>query len=116
MLLFVGCSAVKDTGELLYQDTATDSFDGKYPGFNDFLNRVSQHCNNFPVRDDSYGGGTISSLINSDAKMIDALSRLYETKITPADFSAFLGGWYSGSDTNALANCIFAQLPSVSKP
>jgi len=29
-----GCAAVKDTGELLYKDTATDSFDGRYPGFN----------------------------------------------------------------------------------
>jgi hypothetical protein len=105
--LFAGCAAVKDTGNLLYQDTATDSFDGDYPGFNQFLNRVSKRCNAYPV-----GDANISTLIGTDSNMIDALSRLYEAKITQADFSAFLGGWYAGSDTNALAGCIFSQLPN----
>jgi len=106
-----GCAAVKDTGELLYKDTATDSFDGRYPGFNQFLNRVSQQCNSYPV-----GGANMSTLIVNDSNMIDALSRLYESKITRGDFSAFLGGWYAGTDTSALANCIFAQLPKQPGP
>lgn len=101
-----GCAAVKDTGELIYEDTATDSFDGRYPGFNQFLNRVSQQCNSYPV-----GNANMSTLIVDDSNMIDALSRLYENKITRGDFSAFLGGWYAGTDTTALAGCIFAQLP-----
>jgi hypothetical protein len=104
--LFWGCAAVKDTGTLLYQDTATDSFDGRYPGFNQFLDRVSARCNQYPI-----GNGTISTLIASDSNTIDALSRLYEGKIGRGDFSAFLGGWYPGTDTNALAECIFGQLP-----
>jgi hypothetical protein len=106
-----GCTAVQDTGALLYKDTATDSFDGRYPGFNQFLNRVSGECNRYPV-----GSGTISTLIASDSNMIDALSRLYEGKIQRAGFSAFLGGWYPGTDTNVLANCIFAQLPTKPAP
>lgn len=101
-----GCTAVKDTGALLYKDTATDSFDGQYPGFNQFLSRVSAQCNGYPI-----GNGTISTLIQSDSNMIDALSRLFEGKISRADFSAFLGGWYPGTDTSALANCVFAELP-----
>ncbi|MET0917636.1 MAG: hypothetical protein ABWY07_04325 [Burkholderiales bacterium] len=105
------CAAVKDTGQLLYKDTATDSFDGRYPGFNQFLNRVSRQCDGYPV-----GDANMSTLIGTDSNMIDALSRLYEAKITPADFSAFLGGWYAGTDTRALASCIFAQLPSQPKP
>jgi hypothetical protein len=109
--ILAGCAAVKDTGALLYQDTATDSFDGRYPGFNGFLNRVSSACNGYPV-----GSGTISTLIASDSNMIDALSRLYEGKISPPDFSAFLGGWYPGTDTNSLANCIFAQLQTKPAP
>lgn len=111
--LIGGCTAVKDTGALvqdtgalLYQDTATDSFDGRYPGFDRFLDRVSAQCDRFPV-----GDGTVSTLIQSDSNMIDALSRLFERKITPGDFSAFLGGWYPGTDTKALADCVFAQLP-----
>ena len=104
--VFWGCAAVKDTGTLLYKDTATDSFDGRYPGFNQFLDRVSTQCNRYPI-----GNGTVSTLIGSDSNMIDALSRLYEGKIGRGDFSAFLGGWYPGTDTNALAECIFGQLP-----
>lgn len=104
--VFWGCAAVKDTGTLLYKDTATDSFDGRYPGFNQFLDRVSARCNQYPI-----GNGTISTLIASDSNTIDALSRLYEGKIGRGDFSAFLGGWYPGTDTNALAECIFGQLP-----
>ena len=114
--MLVACAAVKDTGQLLDKDMATDSFDGRYPGFNDFLNRVSKRCNNFTVGNDSYGDNTVSGLIRDDANMIDALSRLYEAKISRADFSAFLGGWYAGSDANALSDCIFAQLPNSPKP
>jgi hypothetical protein len=100
---------LRDTGQLLYQDTATDSFDGSYPGFNKFLNRLSANCNQYPI-----GNGTISTLIQSDSNMIDALSRLFAGKISQGDFSAFLGGWYSGTDTKALTDCVFAQLPRES--
>jgi len=109
--LLGGCAAVKDTGALLYKDTATDSFDGRYPGFSQFLNRVSAQCNRYPI-----GNSSISTLIASDSNMIDALSRLFEGKITRADFSAFLGGWYPGTDTDALAKCVFAELPVRSSP
>jgi hypothetical protein len=102
----IGCTAVKETGDLLYKDTATDSLDGRYPGFDRFLNRVSQKCSGYPI-----GDGNLSTLINSSANVIDALSRLYEGKISAADFSAFLGGWYPGTDTSALESCIFAELP-----
>ena len=108
---FGGCAAVKDTGALIYKDTATDSIDGRYPAFNRFLDRVSAQCNGYPI-----GNGTISTLIQSDSNMIDALSRLFEGKIGRGDFSAFLGGWYPGTDTNALAQCVFAQLPSKQAP
>jgi hypothetical protein len=100
-----------DTGQLLYRDTATDSFDGRYPGFNEFLNRLSAQCNQYPI-----GNGTISTLMQSDSNMIDALSRLFEGKISQGDFSAFLGGWYSGTDTKALGQCIFALLPTKTSP
>jgi hypothetical protein len=102
---------LRDTGQLLYRDTATDSFDGSYPGFNKFLNRLSANCNQYPI-----GSGTISTLVQSDSNMIDALSRLFAGKISPGDFSAFLGGWYSGTDTDALGQCIFAQLPTKTAP
>jgi len=102
----VACTAVQDTGDLLYKDTATDSFDGRYPGFNRFLDRVSEKCKGYPIADSN-----ISTLIGSDSNMIDALSRLFEGKISPADFSAFLGGWYPGTDTSPLERCILAQLP-----
>ena len=100
------CAAVKDTGDLLYKDTATDSVDGHYPGFNQFLDRVSEKCKGYPI-----GSGNISTLIASSPNMIDALSRLFEGKISPADFSAFLGGWYPGTDTSGLESCILAELP-----
>jgi hypothetical protein len=103
--LLWGCAAVKDTGALLDKDTATDSIDRRYPAFNRFLDRVSAQCNGYPI-----GDGNISTLIQSDSNMIDALSRLFEGKIGRGDFSAFLGGWYPGTDTNALAQCVFAQL------
>jgi len=106
LALLSACAAVKDTGELLYKDTATDSFDGRYPGFNKFLDRVSAKCNGYPI-----GNSNISTLIQSDSNMIDALSRLFEGKIGRGDFSTFLGGWYPGTDTNSLADCVFAQLP-----
>jgi hypothetical protein len=102
----IACSAVKDTGDLLYKDTATDSFDGRYPGFSRFLNRVSDKCSGYPI-----GDGNLSSLIGTDANMIDALSRLFEGKISPADFSAFVGGWYPGTDTSEVARCVVAELP-----
>lgn len=98
---------VRDTGDLLYKDTATDSFDGRYASFNQFLNRVSKACDRYPV-----GSDTISTLIQSDSNMIDALSRLFEGKITRGDFSAFIGGWYAGTDSDALSQCVFAQLPA----
>jgi hypothetical protein len=103
--LLWGCAAVKDTGALLDKDTATDSIDGRYPAFNGFLDRVSAKCNSYPI-----GNGTISTLIQSDSHMIDALSRLFEGKIERGDFSAFLAGWYPGMDTHALAQCVFTQL------
>jgi hypothetical protein len=98
---------LRDTGHLLDEDTATDSFDGRYPGFNQFLNRVSSQCDGYPI-----ANSNISALIQSDSNMIDALSRLFEGKISKGDFSAFLGGWYSGTDTTALGHCIFAELPA----
>lgn len=101
------CAAVRDTGELLYKDTATDSLDGRYGSFNRFLDRVSKACDRYPV-----GDGSLSTLIQSDSNMIDALSRLFEGKITRADYAAFLGGWYPGTDSDALSACVFAQLPS----
>ena len=103
--LLWGCAAVKDTGALLDKDTATDSIDGRYPAFNQFLDRVSAQCDGYPI-----GNGSISTLIQSDSNMIDALSRLFEGKIGRGDFSAFLGGWYPGTDSNALAQCVFVQL------
>jgi hypothetical protein len=102
----IACSAVRETGDLLYKDTATDSFDGRYPGFSRFLNRVSDKCGGYPI-----GDGNLSSLIGTDANMIDALSRLFERKISPADFSDFLGGWYPGTDTSEAARCAVAELP-----
>lgn len=109
--LCAGCTAVKDTGALLYKDTATDSLDGRYPGFKQFLDRVSAKCNGYPI-----GNSNISTLIQSDSNMIDALSRLFEGKIGRGDFSAFLGGWYPGTDTNSLGQCVFAELPRQPTP
>jgi hypothetical protein len=102
---------LRDTGHLLYEDTATDSLDGRYPGFNQFLNRVTARCNDYPI-----GSGTISTLIATDSNTIDALSRLFEGKISRADFAAFLGGWYPGTDTNALAQCVYTELPRQTAP
>lgn len=114
LTLLGACAAVKDTGvlvqdtgSLLNKDAATDSFDGSSASFNQFLDRVSKACNRYPV-----GNGTISALIQSDSNMIDALSRLFDGKITRGDFSAFLGGWYQGTDSGALSQCVFAELPS----
>lgn len=101
-----GCSAVKDTGELLYQDTATDSFDGRYSAFNQFLNRVSSQCNGYPI-----GNGTVSTLISTDSNLIDSLSRLFEGKISRATFTDYLTAWYPGTETPSLAGCILSQLP-----